>query len=156
MSRVSHSQTVSLREQYYIKGDGFVLVYSIDNTNRFHALKGHRDGILGLRTGKKTNMVMAGNKCDLVDQRQIPTEEATKLAQEWGIPFFETSAQNNINVTELFQAIARELIKTSNEAAAPAAMAVETEAASANASETGTPAQSTGSGSQKSGCCVLF
>ncbi|EDR22465.1 hypothetical protein, conserved [Entamoeba dispar SAW760] len=146
---------ISLREQYYIKGDGFVLVYSIDNKNSFHALKNHRDSILGLRTGRKTIMVMAGNKCDLEEQRQIPNEEAKKLAEEWKIPFFETSAQNNINVTELFNSIASELLKSSQEetAATPSTAAPsQTQQESQSNSEDNKKSKK----EKKKGKCILF
>ena len=81
---------ISLREQYYIKGDGFVLVYSIDNKNSFHALKTHRQSIIDLRANKKTTMILAGNKCDLEAQRLISTDDGKALADEWKIPFIET------------------------------------------------------------------
>ncbi|ELP88885.1 hypothetical protein EIN_475870 [Entamoeba invadens IP1] len=144
---------ISLREQYYLKGDAFVLVYSIDNKNSFHALKNHRDGILGFRTGKKTLLVMAGNKCDLEEQRQIPTDEAKKQAEEWGnIPFFETSAQNNINIKELFGCVAKLLMDAAKEENAhkPADQKVEEK-------KTEDPKEVTQTTSEaKSGCCVLF
>ncbi|ELP86448.1 hypothetical protein EIN_031890 [Entamoeba invadens IP1] len=139
---------ISLREQYYIKGDGFVMVYSIDNKNSFHALKNHRDSILGLRTGKKTAMVIAGNKCDLEEQRAISTEEIKKLSDEWAIPFFETSAQNNTNVKQLFETIAKELLKCNQtaETAAPVAAA----AAQPTAQAAAPPKK------EKKGKCTLF
>ena len=100
---------ISLREQYYIKGDGFVLVYSIENKNSFNSLKTHREQILGLRTGRNSVMILAGNKSDLEQQRLIPTEDGQKMADEWGIPFIETSACKDTNVTELFSKIAQML-----------------------------------------------
>ncbi|KAL7722080.1 Uncharacterized protein QTN25_000846 [Entamoeba marina] len=100
---------ISLREQYYIKGDGFVLVYSIDNKNSFYALKNHRDSIIALRQNKPCAMVMAGNKCDLEEQRQVQKDESESISKEWGIPLFETSAQQDINVKQMFEAVAKRI-----------------------------------------------
>lgn len=119
---------ISLREQYYIKGDGFVLVYSIDNRNSFNSLKTHRESILGLRTNRKTIMILAGNKCDLEPQRLIQTEDGQKLAGEWGIPFIETSACKDVNVTELFSKIAQ-LLFDSDAESTPAPKQEETQVA---------------------------
>ena len=42
-----------------------------------------------------------GNKCDMDEsKRAVPFSKGQALADELGIPFFETSAKNNINVTE--------------------------------------------------------
>ena len=37
------------------------------------------------------------------DQRVVSYEEGRALAAEYGVPFFETSAKDNINVTEMFR-----------------------------------------------------
>jgi len=39
------------------------------------------------------NKVLVGNKCDMDDKRVIPTARGQALADEFGIPFFETSAK---------------------------------------------------------------
>lgn len=51
-------------------------------------------------------IALAGNKCDLASQRQVESEEAEAYATEAGLLFAETSAKDNIGVTELFHEIA--------------------------------------------------
>ena len=126
---------ISLREQNYIKGDGFVLVYSIDNKNSFAALRTHRDSILGLRTNRKSIMILAGNKCDLEQQRLISTEEGKNMAAEWNIPFLETSAREDKNVTELFGQMAQMLYENDADAK-PAVKKEETVAAAPEQTQT--------------------
>ena len=43
--------------------------------------------------------VLIGNKCDL--ERAVPTEEGQQLAASLGIPFLETSAKTNHNITKV-------------------------------------------------------
>ncbi|XP_072255198.1 ras-related protein Rab-27A [Pyxicephalus adspersus] len=44
------------------------------------------------------DIVMCGNKCDLEDQRVVKEEDAKEFAEKYGIPYFETSAAEGINV----------------------------------------------------------
>jgi len=53
------------------------------------------------------NKILVGNKCDMLDEKVVSTEEASKLAKEFGVDFFECSAKNDINVPQCFLSIAR-------------------------------------------------
>ena len=53
-------------------------------------------------------VLFIGNKCDLDNERVVPKEKAEEVAQELGggkIGLHETSAKNNIMVTEVRFAI---------------------------------------------------
>lgn len=44
-----------------------------------------------------------GNKCDLdIKARHVSIEEASKLAEEWRVPYIETSAKTRLNVDRIF------------------------------------------------------
>ena len=43
----------------------------------------------------------------MLDDKVVSTEEGEKLAKEFGIPFWECSAKNDINVDQSFIGIAR-------------------------------------------------
>lgn len=49
--------------------------------------------------------VLVGNKIDLEEHRVINKADATKIANEHGMDYFETSAKDNVNVQELLQYI---------------------------------------------------
>merc|ERR1712238_97439 len=53
------------------------------------------------------NKILVGNKCDMLDEKVVSTEEGQKLAKEFGIDFWEASAKNDINVEQSFISIAR-------------------------------------------------
>ena len=58
------------------------------------------------------NKILVGNKCDLESERQVTFEEGTQMAAEFGIPFLEASAKDNINVSDAFMQITRNVIPT--------------------------------------------
>jgi hypothetical protein len=57
--------------------------------------------------------VICGNKTD-VGKRVITEEEAQKFADSAGIPYFETTAKEGINVTEMFHALFAQVVKKIN------------------------------------------
>ncbi|VAI09771.1 unnamed protein product [Triticum turgidum subsp. durum] len=59
--------------------------------------------------GKDVLIVLVGNKIDLVDQRQVPTDEGEAKAKEHGALFMETSAKAGFNIKALFRTIAASL-----------------------------------------------
>lgn len=48
---------------------------------------------------------LVGNKCDMTDKRQVPTERAQQLAIEHRITFMETSAKDDVNVSQAFMSL---------------------------------------------------
>ncbi len=55
------------------------------------------------------NKILIGNKADMLDAKQVSTDEAQALADKYGIPFFECSAKAGIKVPESFETIARQV-----------------------------------------------
>ena len=48
-------------------------------------------------------IILVGNKCDLEDYRQVHYSDAQRLAEEWGVKYFETSAKNKTNIHKIFE-----------------------------------------------------
>ena len=55
-------------------------------------------------------MVIIGNKIDL--PREVTTEEGRKLAEHYKVPFFETSAKDNIGILEFLKKIISEVMES--------------------------------------------
>ena len=91
--------------------DGFILVYSIDNKESFESTKMRYERILKLKTDQKISIIIAGNKCDLEENRQISKEEVENYCRSHKINFLETSALKTINVKESFLCVARGLLQ---------------------------------------------
>lgn len=47
--------------------------------------------------------ILIGNKSDMVAERQVDTSEGKQLADQYNIPFLETSAKDNVNISDIFQ-----------------------------------------------------
>eukprot|EP01095_Lingulamoeba_sp_RSL-Kostka_P000534 TRINITY_DN10810_c2_g1_i1.p1 TRINITY_DN10810_c2_g1~~TRINITY_DN10810_c2_g1_i1.p1 ORF type:complete len:188 (-),score=59.06 TRINITY_DN10810_c2_g1_i1:79-642(-) len=99
----------SMVDQYIRTGQGFIIVYSITNRISFEKIYYYLEKILRVKDVDKYPMVLAGNKCDLANEREVESEEALEIAQKHECPFFETSAKLRINVVELFYDIVREI-----------------------------------------------
>lgn len=56
-------------------------------------------------------VMLVGNKMDLNQEREVTFEEGREFAESKGLLFMETSAKLNHQVTEVFSAVARELLQ---------------------------------------------
>jgi GTPase SAR1 family protein len=65
--------------------------------------------------------MILGNKCDMDEKRAVSKERGDALALEYGIPFLETSAKNNINVEQAFTQMAAAIKKKMDSKASVAA-----------------------------------
>lgn len=53
--------------------------------------------------------ILVGNKCDKEAQRQVSKEEGQEFAQQFNMPFLETSAKATLNVEEAFLKMTSEI-----------------------------------------------
>ena len=96
----------------YFRGcQGILLVYDITQRKTFDSVKVWMEQIQKVND-TEVNKILVGNKCDLEAERQVSTEEGEQRAAEFKIPFLEASAKDNINVTEAFMTITRNVIPT--------------------------------------------
>ena len=84
-------------------GEGFLLVFAINDKISFDLIPKKRERVLKGKHGQNVPMILVGNKKDLENKRQVPIEDAKKLAESWGIEYIETSAKTNINCNEAFE-----------------------------------------------------
>ncbi|KAI9114851.1 hypothetical protein K1719_013864 [Acacia pycnantha] len=93
---------------YYRGAVGALIVYDITRTTTFESVGRWLDE---LKTHCDTTMAMmlVGNKCDMVDIRNVSTEEGKSLAESEGLFFMETSALDSTNVDTAFEMVIREI-----------------------------------------------
>uniref|UniRef100_A0A3P8UCW5 Ras-related protein Rab-15 n=2 Tax=Cynoglossus semilaevis TaxID=244447 RepID=A0A3P8UCW5_CYNSE len=91
----------TITKQYYRRAQGIILVYDITNQQSFlHISKWASD--VDECAPDKVQRMLIGNKCDEEPRRQVAKEQASKLAQNYKMDFFETSASSNVNISESF------------------------------------------------------
>ncbi len=88
-------------------GDGFILVFSINDEESFNCLKDKRDRILQIKNGKICPILLVGNKNDL--ERKVNYSDARNLGNKWGCEYIETSAVNDFNCKEAFEILAKKI-----------------------------------------------
>jgi GTPase SAR1 family protein len=54
-------------------------------------------------------LVLAGNKCDIAEKRQVTEQEAETFALAKNLMYFEVSAREGVNITEMFNEVAKNL-----------------------------------------------
>ena len=63
-----------MRDQYMRTGEGFLIVFAVNNAKSFEDITAYREQIKRVKDAEEVPMVMVGNKCDLptrsVDMQQ--------------------------------------------------------------------------------------
>eukprot|EP01083_Nonionella_stella_P252341 869561_1 len=111
LDTAGQEEFASMQDQWIREGDAFAMVYSITSYRTFDLIQEKYDTLARIKDCEQRNIavVLIGNKCDLEDDREVPTSEAEKLADTWDCPFIETSAKRDINVHAAFEQCAREV-----------------------------------------------
>ncbi|KAJ9060546.1 hypothetical protein DSO57_1032872 [Entomophthora muscae] len=92
-------------------GDGFVLVYTITLKSSFDELTPIRAQVMRAREEVPCPMIVVGNKCDLVDLREVTEQDAADFADKHDALHIESSAKAKINIEEIFVELVREIVK---------------------------------------------
>ena len=128
LDTAGQEEYVSLRDQWIRDGEGFVLVYSISSRASFQRIKKFYNQIQRVKESAATAsptfpgspslnnnaqgpapVMLVGNKCDRVTEREVSTQEGAGLAKELGCEFVEASAKNCVNVEKAFYDVVRQL-----------------------------------------------
>ncbi|RWS12449.1 ras-related protein Ral-A-like isoform X2 [Dinothrombium tinctorium] len=101
----------AIRDNYFRSGEGFLCVFSITEHESFSATHEFREQILRVKGDENIPFLLVGNKADLEEKRRVTFEEAQKLADQWKVPYIETSAKTRSNVDRIFFDLMREIHK---------------------------------------------
>ncbi len=121
----------AIRDNYFRSGEGFLCVFSITDDDSFQATQEfrwifrnfairprliyyfiefwkcwnfskNREQILRVKNDENISFLLVGNKCDLGERRKVSLEEAQNRAQQWGVPYIETSAKTREHVDKVY------------------------------------------------------
>merc|ERR1712232_1009964 len=99
----------TITTSYFRGAQGILLVYDVTDRGSFENIR-NWVGQIQQHADLNVNKILIGNKCDVdPSEIQVTEEEGRKLAQDYQIQFFQTSAKQNLKVTEAFEAIAQDV-----------------------------------------------
>ena len=98
-------------------GDGFLLVFAINDKNSFDLIPKKRENIIKRKKDEEFPIILVGNKQDLDNNREVSYDDAKKLADSWNIEYIETSTVTNFNCKEAFEHLAVKIYEYKKEKA---------------------------------------
>ena len=91
----------TLTESFYKQGQGIIIAFDVTNEESFRNVQGWLHSIQQ-HAPENICMVLAGNKCDMPENRRVFKPEIDELAAAHGLKYFEVSAKENMNINECF------------------------------------------------------
>lgn len=113
VTKIGYSESSLDNSAFYIrKADGILVTYSIEDRIGFREMERVCNQIRML-TDEEKLMVLCGTKCDADNfgSRWVPKSDGEELAKELKIPFYEASAMMEINESDPWYALLREIKK---------------------------------------------
>ena len=99
----------AITKNYYKGANGIILIYDVTNLQSYENVK---NWIAQIKESANQNVIiyLVGNKIDIKEEdRCVKTEDGKKLAEEFKLPFFESSAKIGININEIFEQIVEKI-----------------------------------------------
>lgn len=97
-----------MTRNFYRNSDGVIVVYDVTKKSSLLKVQEWIDSVSD-NTDKNVRMILIGNKIDM--PREVSKEEGKKMADNFGIKYFETSAKDNEGITESMQAIIYDVVQ---------------------------------------------
>ena len=99
----------AITKNYYKGANGIILIYDVTNLQSYENVK---NWIAQIKESANQNVIiyLVGNKIDIKEEdRCVKTDDGKKLAEEFKLPFFESSAKLGININEIFEQIVEKI-----------------------------------------------
>ncbi|CAG8634678.1 23117_t:CDS:2 [Cetraspora pellucida] len=88
-------------------GEGFLLVYSISSRSTFERVERFHDQITRVKDTEPVPLMLVGNKCDKITEREVSREEGMNMARRLKCEFIESSAKTCVNVERAFYGVVK-------------------------------------------------
>ncbi|CAG2199704.1 unnamed protein product [Mytilus edulis] len=99
---------------YYSTMDATVIMYDISNQESLETASDICERWKRYnKQNEKAVVILVGNKSDM--KREINKQDAEDFAERENLPYTETSAKNNENVTEMFMSVIKRLTKNGDD-----------------------------------------
>lgn len=98
----------SLVKFFYKNAKGALLVFDLGDRESFHNLDFWLKSVK-TNSDKDLAIFIIGNKCDRNEQRQVKETEIKEFCKINEVQFFETSAKENIQISFVFEELAKKI-----------------------------------------------
>ena len=105
---------INLLINYYKEANGILFIYDVAERTTFKNLNFWFNEIQKYANYNICKMLIAN--CDLETQRKVSLKEGEKFANEKNMIYKEVSPKNNINITETFELMAKNMINIQEKA----------------------------------------
>jgi len=98
----------TITTQYYRRAHGIILAYDVTSRHSFNNV---RKWLRYVEQYAEQNVRLSivANKIDLCDEREVSSEEAERIAEEFNVPWFETSAFTGEHIEDAFNVMAKQI-----------------------------------------------
>ena len=86
-------------------------MYDITNIHSFKDIEEYINKIKNITDITKVAIIIVGNKCDLINEREVNEKMKSDFETEHNMKIYEVSAKDNINVNECFVALIDKIIE---------------------------------------------
>lgn len=116
LDTAGQKQLAFLREQHYLTTEAFIIVFSVTSRQSFIEAVRILHQIFRIK-GRNIPITLLGNKCDLVNEREIEYKEITESLSfiKGNITYCEGSAKDDESVSAVFAATVRNIRKSTEE-----------------------------------------
>ena len=104
----------AITRNYYKGARGIILIYDVTNIKSFENIKKWITEIKE-EISDNVSIILIANKIDNEPERKVSKEQGEKLAKEFDIAFFETSAKTGIGINESVFYLVQKIIETDPE-----------------------------------------
>ena len=100
-------QYKALTKNFFRNSDGILIAFDLTHRKSFEKVNYWMESSLQ-NADSGIPIIILGNKVDLI--RQVSQEEASKVAEGFKVKYFETSAKNNIGISEAIREITKQIL----------------------------------------------
>eukprot|EP01091_Cochliopodium_minus_P011676 TRINITY_DN3375_c0_g1_i1.p1 TRINITY_DN3375_c0_g1~~TRINITY_DN3375_c0_g1_i1.p1 ORF type:complete len:220 (-),score=43.67 TRINITY_DN3375_c0_g1_i1:37-696(-) len=100
----------SIVKSFYVGAHLIILVFDLTDKTTFERLGNYFNDLNNMLLNNDAKRIIVGNKCDLIDTRQVERSVAETFSQLHGYEYFETSAKTGQGLNELFGNATTQLI----------------------------------------------
>ncbi|MHC1590870.1 MAG: Rab family GTPase [Candidatus Helarchaeales archaeon] len=97
-------------QSFYNKASGALFVFDVTRKITYDEIPGWYQNLVEY-VPEKIPCILIGNKIDLVDQREITTQQGEALARSYNMDYMETSAKTGEGITKAFEIIGKKILE---------------------------------------------